>query len=59
MTGGAREAKEPVRLENSMSTSSKTKTIRHNKAKKQGKARKKQLAKQGTTPSFPVHREKA
>lgn len=42
-----------------MSVSSKTKTVRHNKSKKQGRARKKELAKKGSTPSFPVHSDKA
>jgi len=42
-----------------MSSSSKTKTVRHNKSKKLGRDRKKQLAKKGSTPSFPVHPDKA
>ncbi len=32
-----------------------TKTIRANKKKKAGAARKKKLVAQGTTPKFPVH----
>lgn len=42
-----------------MSTSSKTKKIRANKTKKAGQDRKKKLAKEGTTPAFPVHPPKA
>lgn len=38
-----------------MSDTSKTETRRANRKKKAGKARKKELAKKGTTPSFPVH----
>ena len=42
-----------------MSATSKTSTVRHNKTKKLGKARKKQLAKKGSTPVFPIHPPKA
>lgn len=42
-----------------MSATSKTSTVRHNKAKKHGRDRKKQLAKKGSTPSFPIHPDKA
>lgn len=38
-----------------MSKSSKTKTIRANKTKKAGQDRKKALAKNGSTPAFPIH----
>jgi hypothetical protein len=41
-----------------MSITSKTETRRQIKAAKQGKARKKKLAKKGTTPAFPIHPEK-
>jgi hypothetical protein len=40
-----------------MSITSKTETRRRNKTSKLGKARKKKLAKKGTTPSFPIHPE--
>lgn len=38
-----------------MSATKKTKTRRMNKTRKAGQDRKKQLAKEGTTPSFPIH----
>ena len=38
-----------------MSASSKTKTRRNNKTTKMGRARKKKLEKNGTTPAFPIH----
>jgi hypothetical protein len=41
-----------------MSISSKTETRRENKTTKLGRARKKKLAKNGTTPAFPIHPEK-
>jgi hypothetical protein len=40
-----------------MSASSKTKTRRNNKTTKMGRARKKKLEKNGTTPKFPIHVE--
>ena len=42
-----------------MSDTSKTKAKRRRKAAAQGKDRKKKLVKQGTTPKFPIHPEKA
>jgi hypothetical protein len=41
-----------------MSNTSKTETRRRRKAAKSGQDRKKKLAKEGTTPPFPVHPEK-
>lgn len=38
-----------------MSDTSKTRTRRENKKRKMGQKRKKQLAKKGTTPAFPIH----
>ena len=40
-----------------MSDSSKTETRRANKHQKAGAKRKKALAKNGTTPAFPIHLE--
>lgn len=40
-----------------MSISSKTETRRQRKTAKLGRNRKKKLAKQGTTPAFPIHPE--
>lgn len=40
-----------------MSDTSKTRTRRQNRDKNMGKDRKKQLAKKGTTPVFPIHPE--
>ena len=42
-----------------MSDTSKTKAKRRRKAAAQGKDRKKKLAKQGTTPKFPIDPDKA
>lgn len=42
-----------------MSDTSKTKAKRRRKAATQGKDRKKKLDKQGTTPKFPIHPDKA
>ncbi len=42
-----------------MSDTSKTKTRRANKKRKMGQKRKKELAKKGTTPAFPVHPAKS
>ncbi|MEM1413822.1 MAG: hypothetical protein AAGH15_02935 [Myxococcota bacterium] len=42
-----------------MSDTSKTRTRRNLRKANMGKARKKKLAKEGTTPSFPIHPEKA
>lgn len=42
-----------------MSDTGKTKARRHSKVVAQGKDRKKKLAKEGTTPKFPVHPDKA
>jgi len=44
--------------EYAMSATKKTKTRRLNKTRKAGQARKKKLAKEGTTPSFPIHQAK-
>lgn len=41
-----------------MSDTGKTKTRRRRKVAAQGKDRKKQLAKLGTTPKFPIHPDK-
>ncbi|MEO0323388.1 MAG: hypothetical protein AAF447_10560 [Myxococcota bacterium] len=40
-----------------MSDTSKTRTRRNQRKANMGKARKKKLAKDGTTPPFPVHPE--
>jgi hypothetical protein len=40
-----------------MSISSKTETRRLNKTRKLGAKRKKKLAKEGSTPAFPIHPE--
>ena len=42
-----------------MSDTSKTKAKRRRKAAAQGKDRKKKLEKQGSTPRFPIHPDKA
>jgi hypothetical protein len=42
-----------------MSDTSKTKSRRRRKKSAQGKDRKKTLAKQGATPKFPIHPDKA
>jgi hypothetical protein len=42
-----------------MSDTSKTKARRRRKAASQGKARKKKLEKQGTTPKFPIDPDRA
>lgn len=41
-----------------MSDTSKTKSRRHRKNAKAGSARKKKLAKKGSTPRFPIHPDK-
>ncbi len=41
-----------------MSDTKKTETRRLNKQRKAGKKRKKKLEKDGTTPSFPIHKDK-
>ncbi len=41
------------------SLAKRTKAIRANKKKNAGRARKKALAKNGTTPAFPIHKEAA
>lgn len=38
-----------------MSDTSKTRTRRENKKRKMGQDKKKQRAKKGTTPKFPIH----
>lgn len=42
-----------------MSDTSKTKTRRRRKRAARGKERKRKLEKEGTTPKFPIHLEKA
>ena len=42
-----------------MSDTGKTKARRQRKNAAQGRARKKKLEKEGTTPKFPIHPEKA
>ncbi|MGB5192000.1 MAG: hypothetical protein WBN70_03400 [Polyangiales bacterium] len=42
-----------------MSDTSKTEAKRRRKAAAQGKDRKRKLEKQGSTPKFPIHPEKA
>ena len=44
--------------ESIMSDTSKTKTRRQLKQKSMGKKRKKALEKNGTTPKFPIHKDK-
>lgn len=41
-----------------MSDTSKTRTRRENKQKKMGQKSKKERAKKGTTPKFPIHPDK-
>ncbi len=42
-----------------MSDTGKTRSLRHRKNAAQGGARKKKLEKEGTTPKFPIHPDKA
>jgi hypothetical protein len=42
-----------------MSDTGKTRARRHRKIAAQGKDRKKKLEKEGTTPKFPIHPDKA
>lgn len=42
-----------------MSDTGKTRARRHRKVIAQGKDRKKKLEKEGTTPKFPIHQDKA